>query len=410
MALSWLDIRRRKPCILYFVLFLFLQEGVSAGGWDQVIKGGFGHPGAHVSKMIEFNGQLYVALFDEGKGGCRIWRSPDGLSWEVVVGPGGALPPGFGDSDNQSVDEFVIHRGWLFASTWNEVKGAQLWRSRDGAAWELVVGAGASMSGGFGKLENSGITALETFSDTLFAGTGSLYCKDGVELWVSKDDGVAWEALAGERVAALTALARESKYFLALEAYDGHLYVSTGDQRAGGAEIWRTRDGRFWEAVVGAPSPYRASMGNPEQDMIDELRVFKGCLYAGVRNYLGRGGALWRTCDGTAWDVISGDANALYPSGLGDAANFGISALAEFSGRLYLGTSNEEGSQLWLSEDGLRWEKTVGPGAVISSGFGNAHNQAISALVVFKGYLYAGTANRQDGAELWRFDGAGPLT
>ena len=382
------------------------SEPLQQGGWSRVVKGGFGDPGLElVGRLVAFKGSLYAAL-DHKTGGCQIWRSPDGSHWEIVVGPWAATPAGFGNPPNPSINELLAFGDWLLAGTWNQEHGAELWRSADGVTWEPVVGGGSATPGGFGKHENSGITALGAFKNMLFAGTGSLYCKDGVELWRSKDAGVTWEPIAGERIALRTEMARESKYFLDLAEFKDALYISTGDQRAGGSEIWSTQDGETWKTVVGPPSPYRPGMGNSNDDMIYDLEPFNGALYAGVLNYMHDGGALWRSADGTTWEVISGDPPAPIGPGFGQAGNIGLVSLAAFDGVLYVGTTNETGTQLWRSVDGLSWQPVVGSAAAVPAGFGNPHNRAINSLCVFQEILYAGTHNPAEGAELWRLDSA----
>lgn len=102
--------------------------------------------------------------------------------------------------------------------------------------------------------------------------------------------------------------------------------------------------------------------------------------------------------------MIVGDERSPYPLGFGEAANIGIVSLASLDGVLYLGTTNEQGTQIWMSADGERWKRTVGPNAKTPSGFGNANNRSANELRVFKDRLYVGTDNPKDGGELWRFD------
>ena len=370
-------------------------------GWLRIMAGGFGDPEvALINRLVLFTEYFYTAG-DHNTKGCRIWRSRDGFTWDTVVGAKSATPDGFGTPNNSGINTLLVFREFLYAGLWNQVDGAQLWRSRDGLTWEPVVGATAAIASGFGKLENSGITALSAFHDQLFAGTGSLYCKDGVELWASPD-GVQWKPVAGERVALHTALARESKYFLSMKTFQDQLYVGTGDQRTGGSEIWRSPDGWRLDAVIGAPSRHRAGMGDSNQDMVYDLAAFKDHLYAGVLNFAHQGGALWRSPDGAAWEIVAGQ-DAPYSAGFGEPANIGLTTFTVYQGRLYAGLTNEQGAQVWRSEDGQHWDPFVGHGAALSGGFGNAHNRAVNSLGVFHDALYVGTHNPKEGAELWRY-------
>jgi hypothetical protein len=337
--------------------------------------------------------------------GCQVWRTRDGAAWEPVVGAGAATPAGFGEPGNKSLNKLLTDGEWLYAALWNDESGGQIWRSADGTAWQPSVGSNAATSAGFGKAENTGVTALGAFQGRVFAGTGSAHCKDGVELWLSGDHGVTWQPVAGERFALATALARESKYFLDMAEFEGALYISTGDQRTGGSEIWRSRDGQRWEAVVGAPSRYRAGMGKPSDDMIYDLEPFGGRLYAGVLNYLREGGALWRSDrEGSAWEVMVGGDARPHTAGFGRQANFGITRLVAYGDYLYASTSNEEGAELWRSADGASWAPVVGPDAETGPGLGNPRNRAINGVLVFLGKLYVSTDNPTEGGELWRLE------
>lgn len=398
------------PILFLIIIFVLIQgsvfglepdEGDNTVGWIQIVKGGFKDIELEIlAPLVEFQGSLYAGSTHK-TAGCQIWRTSDGNSWEAVVGQDAKTPSGFGNPNNKSINDMLVFGTRLYAGIWNEIDGAQLWRSADGVVWEVVVGNSQTLSG-FNKQENSGITSIGSFRDMLFAGTGSLYCKDGVELWFSKDYGDTWEPVAGERFTLQLALARESKYLLDMEVFKDALYVATGDQRTGGSVIWRSYDGWLWNAVVGSPSVYDAGMGNPNHDMIYELEVFKDYLYAAVLSFSREGGALWRSNDGVVWEVISGD-NAVYPSGFGDRANFGLVALSVFEGSLYVGTSNEEGAQIWASQDGLQWKQIIGPNGILQSGFGNKNNRAVNGFCVFQGNLYVGLHNPKEGGQLWRF-------
>jgi hypothetical protein len=61
------------------------------------------------------------------------------------------------------------------------------------------------------------------------------------------------------------------------------------------------------------------------------------------------------------------------------------------------------GCELWCY-NGKDWIQSVGnrSNASIGPGFGNKNNAECSILISFNGILYVGTANNQNGCELWR--------
>ena len=92
-------------------------------------------------------------------------------------------------------------------------------------------------------------------------------------------------------------------------------------------------------------------------------------------------------------------------SGFGDPQAGEVSALAAFNGYLYAGTHNPsdpaqliDGAQIFRSAGGTDWTPVTQPG------FGSNHDTrppAILDLTIFKGYLYASTG-RGNAAQIWR--------
>ncbi len=85
--------------------------------------------------------------------------------------------------------------------------------------------------------------------------------------------------------------------------------------------------------------------------------------------------------------------------GAGDASMLTI-PIAQFGGKLYAGVANDAGAQIWVKETPTSDWTLQMPG-----GFGDTDNIAVVRMDVYGGYLWAGTANTEDGCGLWRFDG-----
>jgi hypothetical protein len=93
--------------------------------------------------------------------------------------------------------------------------------------------------------------------------------------------------------------------------------------------------------------------------------------------------------------------------GFGDAANTVTSAMIAYGGRLFAGTYNPNGCQVW-SFGGVSWTREVGGGAAgtpTAPGFGNANANNVSSMTVYGSRLYAGTRNPVDGCGIWSYDG-----
>ena len=164
------------------------------GTWEQVFKGSEGV--YQVTGFASFKGDLYLALesfWDPGYS-VQVWRSATGDldSWEPIT------LDGFGDPNNKSTGGLAIFRGYLYVGLLNydeslepeyPFPGGQLWRSRTGdpGGWEPVT------LDGFGNPNNIKIESLYRFMGRLFAITYNEIT--GVEVWVTHK-GQNWDLMS----------------------------------------------------------------------------------------------------------------------------------------------------------------------------------------------------------------------
>jgi hypothetical protein len=202
-----------------------------------------------------------------------------------------------------------------------------------------------------------------------------------------------------------------------LGIFQGHLYVGTQNFDVGvqgsseGAEVWRAPvegagDASNWERVYG---------GNPDVAWLSDFTVFQGALYAsncwapplwyladGAKERLaelraGTGGmrGLFRTEDGKNWEPALADVREW-----GTKAS-GVQSMTVFKGRLFAGTANgtERRFDMFVTEDGREW-KRVG-----TQGFGTEGNIGVRAIGEYNGRLYFGTGRLAQGfwsgSRLW---------
>jgi hypothetical protein len=86
-----------------------------------------------VLAMVEFQGSLYVATQE-----ATIWRIASDGTWHPVVASGGVQPPRFGDPTNKDIASLEVFSGRLYAGVGKDgPNGIQLWRTSDGLNWEL---------------------------------------------------------------------------------------------------------------------------------------------------------------------------------------------------------------------------------------------------------------------------------
>lgn len=185
--------------------------------WRQIIDEGAGRGPLNegVVSMCVFNDALYVGTGianggydrsnDVGPAAGEILCIYGDDAWDLVVGrprrvrgvlrrPRSGLGPGFDNPYAGYIWNMAVHDGWLYVSTFDalifalwrdpetpvreplpgasdrdvtELGGCELWRTRDGIAWEAVTRTG------FGNPFNYGIRTLESTPHGLFAGTAN---------------------------------------------------------------------------------------------------------------------------------------------------------------------------------------------------------------------------------------------
>lgn len=170
---------------------------------------------------------------------------------------------------------------------------------------------------------------------------------------------------------------------------------------AGGGKIFAVTKG--WSA---APAVYQSTDGvnwttfyrNPSYNDVVHIFPFKGTgvedsiyvvLDVWPSNVIMR--AAYNTTDSTGyfggWDTVL-DFNVV-------ASGTRITDIQEHNGKIFLATNL---STIWSSADGFNWSQN----AAVGNGFGNPNTYSIRSLQSFGGFLYAGTENGTDGAQLYR--------
>lgn len=183
------------------------------------------------------------------------------------------------------------------------------------------------------------------------------------------------------------------------------LYVSAwAPGRAPGGLILRTYDGRHFEQV--------SRYGILEDTPISTTRcltAFKGRIFFAPTAKRGSDGAQQNTTGlpvvFESNDPASDEWVAVNEFGFGDTGNLGIFTLVAEGDRLYAGTFNLDGFQVWASDcEGpkpYRWKKLVDRG-----GHRGPLNQAVASMAGFKGAIYVGSGIQGGGYD--RVNNVGP--
>lgn len=223
---------------------LWSSERGERGSWTRVtdIRPALPPSTRAISAFLSVpGGPAFMGTAD--RSGPAVYRSDDGVTWELATGPGSGWRPGRATA----VTTLAAFRGALYVGT-RRARGAQLWRTP-------LTGGRLGRVRDFGRPRPTAdaITALRAFRGRLYAGTHRR--RGQGRLWSSADGGPrSWRPL---KVADPRRIASgNSTMGAALAEFRGWLLVSTRNEKFG-AEIFSTRDGRRWrtEIVAGLDEP-----------------------------------------------------------------------------------------------------------------------------------------------------------
>jgi hypothetical protein len=164
--------------------------------------------------------------------------------------------------------------------------------------------------------------------------------------------------------------------------------------------LWKTSDGLNWEQAN--IDGMAADMYQRHRDMIRQLKVYNGYLYAIVRNdFLGVGNwwiEIWRSPNGSDWTQVG-------ENGLGDTYNNNDGRGIEvYNDCLYIGTGEymSKSARIYRTCDGVNFVEFS------NSQLGDVYNNGVMGLKSYAGYLYAATYRYNPnggigGTEVWRY-------
>ncbi len=437
---NYLQYGLNAPCVFKGALYVGTGGGMSFGGqiwrydgheWVMVHKPKPGHTRIDAVTTLAVLGDYLYGGMSVNDGTCEVWRT-DGTGkppyrWTKI-----SAPANISQQYTYMVSSMTVVNGYLYCGTWNNVKACQVWKY-SGSAWTQVVGQGpsgsptgpgfgnknnyvarsmtSSASGdlyvgtgnsgggevwrltssgwtklnkpGFGASKNSYISVLIFFKNSLYAGTQN-YTK-GAQVWKYLGPGPAnWKAIG------LNGMGDANNYNIGAAAVFGNpgwLYIITANYE-NGCQVLRT-NGTKWEKANANGFGEGKTNGDG-----GALAVFDGKLYAGLNGDFGS--RVYATAGGAkvpfAWTLTNDSGFSL-----NDNERIGCSAF--FGGKLYVGTYNGLGCEIWRYE-GNAWTQ------VVSGGFGDPNNYEAESMAVADGYLYVGTGNWLTGAEVWRYDGS----
>jgi hypothetical protein len=344
----------KRLALLLFVSFLLLLlvpaatalAGPGATATAPIVfstsaTGGFGDfQNAYPWSMATYKGDLYVGTgrYVDTSAVMQLMGGPMGGMMGGLTLPGGPTPPSLGSFIEQTAAGPVVTDPAKYAQ-WRAVSAGEVWRLHHGA-WQKVY--------------------TSTFSPSLLKDKQSgQYVYDAADF------------MGFRNMVAFT-----DRY--------GHsaLYAASGGfSFAANAPLLLKFDGATWTKLVTPPGMGRETRA---------LGVYNGKLYVGA----GGGKTSMFPVPAGAWCSDDPSNPASWARVLNfnviDESNTAITAFAGFNNRLYVGTENAGGFQVWRS-------KVAAPAQssdwvpVVTGGAGNPVNAWAGTMKVFKGKLYLGS-------------------
>ena len=341
--------------------------------------------------MVVFQGKsdsapsLYVPTWSRSRSdGPELLRCANGVDFEVMPKPG--FHTQGRDITFNAIRSLVAFKGRLYTAPTGATGGnvnasgvSLVYFTDDPAAGRWI----SCNDPGFGTFpEVVTVYELAVVGDYLYAGTGG---SNGFEIWRTTAEGAApyyWERVlaAGAGRGALNQGA------VAMQAFNGALYIGTGIQNGGydwrnkigpaAAEIIRLNANGSWDIIVGNPrdgkrplSEMLAGFNNFFAGYVWRFGIHNGWLYAGtmdwstilkftnlkkkplrisrllaetgVDDFLAYQGGfdLWRSFDGENWLPVT-------RRGFGNPYNFGCRNILSTSHGLFIGTANPFGPKV----------------------------------------------------------------
>ncbi len=373
------------------------------------------HPGftddlnRYAWSMVVFNEELYVGTWNmrtssirHPDSGAQVFRYLDGTEWEQVV------DGGLGNDTNNGLRSMIV---WdapddpdsegeaIYGTTMNMRQGLEVWRTFDGANWEVLVGKGAPYPNGFdaGRRNNSGrgMIAYEVDGqEWLYLGT---HGGTNGEIWRTLD-GEEWEKVTDARA---LGLGNNSICFASMCIYqddpDKNPALFVGSWNRAGFSVVKSYDGVHFETVANRGITKQTNQG------MGQLIVFNGRLWILGINYID-GFDIFASKSGTIesnddWDLIATE-------GLTDRGNkYAWRAIEYDNGtgpRLYIGVFNyARGYMLYSITPDMEYAIEVGPGAAQEQGMGDRRNYGARTLAVYQDRLVVGLASSSFPTTVW---------
>ena len=333
------------------------DEGVFGTSWTRVVNNGLGDAdNVGLRKMVVWDdpddspdrGPAIYGTTINLVDGLEVWRSFDGTNWEIVVGRGASIGPGFGHgAANESGRGLVALGDYLYIGVMR-VQGGQIWRTANGTDWEHVTSVAELDGNLFGWFHTLGSLAMADMclfdddgdgTDELFVGTWKLL---GFSVYKYDPDTDVWSRVAESGMGKWSNIGVHQ-----LIPFNGRLWILTVNFGEAfdvfaskpvnpAAGITSNAD---WEAILTRgftdTGNYYAWNGivypvGPDGEELPESRLFIGTFN------LSRGFYLYSVTKSGEWAVEVGRGSRI-PNGITTSLNYGARTFEIYEGKLVIG-------------------------------------------------------------------------
>lgn len=267
--------------------------------------------------------------------------------------------------------------------------------------WSRISGTAGTI-GGNSTTAIASVSASAVFDGSLYVGTSK---SNAAEVYRYSGTSGTWTVMNG--TAGTFGGQTSVDAVTSMTVFNGNLYIGTREDNT--AEIWRYDGGTTWTRVSQSTPGTIASAGTASIDGISSMAVYNGRLYVGTRELPGNA-QIYRYEGGTTWTLVNTTANTLVTTNC--TAQAEITAMTIYMNTLVVGTTT--GNRACL----LRYTGNVGASVFIVlnnttqgqfsvNGANVSSIDGVTSLAVLNGALVVGIAEGAAGADVYLMD---PMT
>lgn len=384
------------------------QTWTQVSGTAGTIGGGATTGIASVSASTIYNGSLYVGTSTINNS-AEVYRYNGGTSWTKVSNATAGTIAAGGTSGIASVSAMTVFDGQIYIGT-SKGNAAEVYRYDGSTNWTRVSTVTP------GTLQTTtlidGVSSLAVYGGRLYAGTretikAELYRYEG---------GTTWTAINGTAGAFVTTNTVNQDAITSMVTKGGFLYIGTY-RSTGDAAVLRYAGGQgatgtaiFLKMNLAAATGSfninnTATAGFKE---VTAMTVYNGSLIVGLTRGPGQAdilsfndGPSIGTTDPDSWQRLNSAAGTITSGGTASIDSIG--ALTIYNGRLYVGTWEPGGGEIYRYENPGTWTRVSGASGTISGAAGATKSIWGVTVLQPNSVLYAMTSQNTLGAEVYSY-------